>query len=399
MQRMHLSPGSVWLTVLLGLLLALTPLGTDAYLPALPAMALEFGAPVSAVQLTITTFFLGIAGGQLAWGPLSDRHGRRPVLLAGLGLYLAATIACISSDSIGAIIFWRFVQGLGMSSGPVLSRTIVRDLYSHEHAARMLARMTIVFSIVPIAAPLLGAQLLAWMGWRATFGLLAFMAIVLLAGVAAGLRETAPRERHPVSASGILAVFASVLRERQFTAPFAVMLLSQAGLFAFVTNSAFVLVRALGLSPGEYSVLFAVVMIGQIAGAWFSSRLVMRLGIGGMLRLGTRLACASGLLAAAFAWGGVAHWAAIALPGMAYMFSASCIMPNATAAALSQAISNAGTVSSLMGASSFVLGAAVSVALGALFDGTARPMATGFALAGVAALLAERYLVRRAGVT
>lgn len=125
----------------------------------------------------------------------------------------------------------------------------------------------------------------------------------------------------------------------------------------------------------------------------------MSLGIGGMLRFGTRLACISGFAAAALAWGGVVHWAAIALPGMAYMFSASCIMPNATAAALSQAKSNAGTVSSLMGAASFILGALVSVVLGALFDGTSRPMVTTLALAGAAALAAERYLVRRAGVT
>ena len=396
---MPLSSGSVWLTVLLGLLLALSPLGTDAYLPALPAMAQAFDAPVSAVQLTITTFFLGIAGGQLAWGPLSDRHGRKPVLLGGLALYLVATFACMSAESIGAVVFWRFVQGLGMSSGPVLSRTIVRDLCTHEQAARMLARMMIVFSMVPIAAPILGAQLLAWFDWRATFGLLAFMAIVLLAGVATGLGETAPKERHPVSMRVIFAVFSSALGERKFTAPFAVMLLSQVGLFAFVTNSAFVLVRALGLSPGEYSILFAAVMLGQISGAWYSSRRVMSLGIGGMLRFGTRLACISGFAAAALAWGGVVHWAAIALPGMAYMFSASCIMPNATAAALSQAKSNAGTVSSLMGASSFILGALVSVVLGALFDGTSRPMVTTLALAGAAALAAERYLVRRAGVT
>ena len=396
---MPLSSGSVWLTVLLGLLLALSPLGTDAYLPALPAMAQAFDAPVSAVQLTITTFFLGIAGGQLAWGPLSDRHGRKPVLLGGLALYLVATFACMSAESIGAVVFWRFVQGLGMSSGPVLSRTIVRDLCTHEQAARMLARMMIVFSMVPIAAPILGAQLLAWFDWRATFGLLAFMAIVLLAGVATGLGETAPKERHPVSMRVIFAVFSSALGERKFTAPFAVMLLSQVGSFAFVTNSAFVLVRALGLSPGEYSILFAAVMLGQISGAWYSSRRVMSLGIGGMLRFGTRLACISGFAAAALAWGGVVHWAAIALPGMAYMFSASCIMPNATAAALSQAKSNAGTVSSLMGASSFILGALVSVVLGALFDGTSRPMVTTLALAGAAALAAERYLVRRAGVT
>ena len=394
MPRMHLSPGSVWLTVLLGLLVALTPLGTDAYLPTLPAIAQAFGAPVSAVQLTITTFFLGIALGQLAWGPLSDRFGRKPVLLAGLGLYLAAAFACVDADSVAAIVFWRFAQGLGMSSGPVIARTIVRDLHSHEQAARMLARMMIVFGIVPIAAPLIGAQLLEWWGWRAVFGLLAAMAVVLLASVAAGLGETAPRERAQVSPGRILAVFGTVTSERKFTAPFAVMLCSQVGIFAFVTNSAFVLVKALGLSPREYSALFAVVMIGQITGAWFTSRMVMRLGIAGMLQLGTRLACGSGLLAAALAWSGVDHWLAIALPCMAFMFSASCIMPNATAAALSPFQRNAGTVSSLMGATQFVVGASVSVVLGALFDGTARPMATAFGLAGVAALLTERYLLR-----
>ena len=396
---MHLSPGSVWLTVLLGLLVALTPLGTDAYLPTLPAIALAFGAPVSAVQLTITTFFLGIALGQLAWGPLSDRFGRKPVLLAGLALYLASALACLGAESVAAISMWRFIQGLGMSSGPVIARTIVRDLYSHEQAARMLARMMIVFGIVPIAAPLIGAQLLEWWGWRAVFGLLAVMAVALLASVAAGLRETAPRERIAVSPGRILAIFGTVLRERRFTSPFAVMLCSQIGIFAFVTNSAFVLVQALGLSPREYSALFAVVMIGQITGAWFTSRMVMRLGIAGMLRLGTRLACGSGLLAAALAWGGVDHWLAIAVPCMAFMFSASCIMPNATAAALSPFQRNAGTVSSLMGATQFGVGASVSIILGALFDGTARPMASAFALAGATALLAERYLVRRAAAT
>ena len=125
----------------------------------------------------------------------------------------------------------------------------------------------------------------------------------------------------------------------------------------------------------------------------------MRLGIAGMLRLGTRLACVSGLLAAALAWMGVGHWLAIAVPCMAFMFSASCIMPNAIAAALSPFQRNAGTVSSLMGATQFVVGASVSILLGALFDGTARPMASAFALAGATALLAERYLVRRAGAT
>ena len=398
MRRMHLSPGSVWLTVLLGLLVALTPLGTDSYVPTLPAIAQAFGATVAEVQFTITTFFFGIAAGQLAWGPLSDRFGRKPALLCGLVLFLGSAAACLGAESVAGITWWRFVQGLGMSSGPVIARTIVRDLHSHEKAARMLARMMVVFGIVPIAAPLIGAQLLAWWDWRGTFGLLATVAVCLVASVATGLKETVPQRTATISPARIAHTFASILRERRFIAPFCVLLGVQVGIFAFVTNSSFVLVKALGLSAREYSFLFALVMVGQIAGAWFTSRMVMRLGIAGMLRFGTRLACAAGLLAAVLAWSGAGHWLAIVVPFMAFMFAASCVVPNATAAALSPFPASAGTASSLLGACAFLLGASVSIVLGALFDGTARPMATALALAGLGALLAERFLMRRPGV-
>lgn len=395
---MPLSPGSVWLTVLLGLLVALTPLGTDSYVPTLPAIALAFGAPVSAVQFTITTFFFGIAAGQLAWGPLSDRFGRKPALLCGLALFLVSALACIGADSLAGITFWRFAQGLGMSSGPVIARTIVRDLHSHEQAARMLARMMVVFGIVPITAPLMGAQLLEWWGWPATFVLLAVVAFALMMSVVTGLQETAPPNAGASSMAGIARTFAQILREPRFIAPFCVLLCIQLGIFAFVTNSAFVLVEALGLSPRGYSILFAVVMIGQIGGAWFTSRMVMRAGIARMMGFGARLACVTGLTAAALAWSGVGHWLAIVLPFMGFMFAASCVMPNATAAALSPFPGSAGTASSLLGACAFVFGAAVSMVLGALYDGTARPMTSALALAGLGALLAERFLMRRPGM-
>src|SRR2546423_2791339 len=148
--------GSSSLTLFLGLLVALTPLGTDSWQPILPALAADLGAPVREAQLTVTTCFIGLAIGQLAWGPISDRFGRKPVLLAGLSLACVAALGCTTAASAGEVALGRFVLGLGMSSGPVVGRAIVRDLYSHELAAGLLARMTVVFSVVPIAAPLLG---------------------------------------------------------------------------------------------------------------------------------------------------------------------------------------------------------------------------------------------------
>jgi DHA1 family bicyclomycin/chloramphenicol resistance-like MFS transporter len=383
------------LTLLLGVLIALTPLGTDLYLPALPAIGRALQAPVEQTQHTVTTFFLGLAIGQLVWGPLSDRYGRKPVLLAGLLLALLAALAGGLATAVGTLTWVRFAQGVGLSAGPVAARSVVRDLFAHEHAAQLLARMTIVFSIVPIAAPLAGAVLLE-LGWPAIFAALAAVALLLIVAVARGLPETAPRTPSDAANAGRLVQrFGAILREPRFTAHGVLLLCSFSGIFAFVSSSAFVLQQGLGVAPARYALLFATVMLGQIAGAWLSSRLVMRLGIGAMLRLGTRLACAAGVVALGLALGGAQHWSAVIAPMAAYMFACSCIIPAATAAALSPFPGAAGAASSLIGTLQFALGAAVSSALGAAFDGTAGPMALVIALGGSGALLSERFLVRR----
>ena len=147
------------LTVLLGALIALPALGTDFFVPSLPALAQAFEIDAAGAQLAITTYFAGIAAGQLAWGPLSDRYGRKPVLLVGLGTMLAASLAALVAESLVALSVARLAQGLGMSAGAVMGRSVVRDLYAHEEAARMLAAMMIVFSVVPVSAPLAGVGL------------------------------------------------------------------------------------------------------------------------------------------------------------------------------------------------------------------------------------------------
>jgi DHA1 family bicyclomycin/chloramphenicol resistance-like MFS transporter len=380
--------------VLLGALIALPALGTDMFVPALPALARALSAEVGAAQLTLTTYFIGLAAGMLLWGPLSDRYGRKPVLLAGLATMLVSSIIGSLMASVAAVALARLAQGLAMSSGAVIARSIVRDLHAHEQAARLLSRMTIVFSIVPIAAPLAGAALAGAAGWQAVFACMAAISAVLLAAVAYGLRETAPAERRSVELAAVLRTFAQVLRERRFLAPFLLVLCSHMGILAWVSNSAFTLVRGVGVTTVAYGAMFAGVMLGQIAGAWCSSRLVMRLGIARLLRFGAALMLAAGMTAAALAWAGVAHWVAVVLPFMAFVFGTALIVSNATAAALSPFPRAAGSASSLIGAIGFTMGALISTLLGAVFDGSARPMATVAAAAGLAAFLFERFMSR-----
>jgi DHA1 family bicyclomycin/chloramphenicol resistance-like MFS transporter len=384
---------SLRLTVLLGVLIALPALGTDLFVPALPVLAQALGVEVGAAQFTLTTYFVGLAVGMLLWGPLSDRYGRKPVLCAGLVTMLGASLVAAFVDSVAAVAAARLVQGLAMSSGAVIARTVVRDLHAHEQAARLLARMTIVFSIVPIAAPLAGAALAGNAGWRAIFWCFTGVAALLVLATVTGLRETVPSARSSVHPADIARSFRLILGERRFVTPFLLVLCAHLGILAWVSSSAFVLVRGFGVSTAGYGLAFAAVMLGQISGAWASSRLVLRVGIARLLQLGAALMLAAGAAATALAWAGVAHWAAVVLPFLVFLFGTALIVPNATAAALSPFPGSAGAASSLIGAVGFTVGALISLGLGIAFDGTARPMTTVAGVAGAAAFVLHRWLV------
>jgi len=383
---------SLPLTLLLGVLISLSALGTDLYVPALPSVALAFSAPASHAQATITTYFAGLAAGELLWGPLSERYGRKPVLLVALALMLGATATAAAAGSVAAIAAARLVQGVGMAGGVVLGRSIARDLHAHEQAARLLSRMMIVFSLVPIAAPIAGALLVSGRGWPAIFWTYSAIAVALFVTVAAGLRETATSLSATTPAQ-VARRFHEILGDRRFVAPFLLLLGSQMAIICWVSNSAFALVRE-GVSARAYGLMFAGVMLGQIAGAWTSSRLVLRLGIARLLRAGGRLALAGGGVAAALAWAGVEHWTATVVPFAVLLFGTALIIPNASALALSPFPHAAGAGSSLMGALGFACGALVSALLGAAFDGTPRPMASAAALAALGVFVCERMVLR-----
>jgi len=388
--------GSIPFTLLLGVLLALTALGMDMFLPSVPVIARAFGAPPGAAQFCVTTYLLGLAVGQLTWGPVSDRFGRKPVLLAGLGLFLASSACGAAADSINALGLLRFAQGVGMSSGPVVARSIVRDLYAREQAAHLLARMMAVFGVIPVAAPLIGGQAVALSSWPAVFWVFSTIALALLAAVGFGLRETAPPGRPSIAPARIAASYAVLFGDARFRASLATMLLAQLGIIAFVSSSSLAMVQALQLTPTAFSVLFAAIMLGQIVGGVIGSRLVIRAGIGRMVRLGALLSFAGGSLLAALALMGAPHWSAVVLPMLLYLFGCAFMLPSAAAAALSPFPQMAGAASSLMGALPFGLGALVSAGLAGAYDGTTRPMALAIALFGFLAFLSERYFFNKA---
>src|SRR5438874_2827851 len=304
---------------------------------------------------------------------------------------LVVTAASPFMPSAGSLAAARLAQGLGMSGGVVVARSIVRDLHAHEQAARLLARMMIVFSIVPIAAPVSGALLTSAAGWRAIFWTYALIAGGLLAAVIAGLRETAPAERRSVHPVAIAAGFAGMLAEPRFLGPLLVVLACQLAILSWVASSAFTL-AGMGVSVDAYGWMFAGVMLGQITGAWAASRLVVRLGMARLMRSGSSLVLAGGAAAAAFAWAGAAHWAAIVAPFALLLFGSALVLPNATALALMPFPRAAGSASSLIGAIGFTAGALLSTLLGSLFDGTPRPMASAAALAGIGVFGFERLL-------
>ena len=393
---MNHQESSLRFTILLGALIALPALGTDLFAPVVPALSESLSATVSVGQFTLTAFFVGIAAGQILWGPLSDRYGRKPVLVLGLLIMLASSTGAALAGSVEAVSFARLAQGLGMSSGALIGRTIVRDLYVHEQAARLLARMTIVFSVVPICAPVAGALLVGAAGWPSVFVAMAAVAVLLL-GAITGLRETAPAERRSVHPIAIARTFIAILGDRRFSAPFLLILCSHIGVLAWVSSSSFVLLRGLGVSALAYGFMFAAVMLGQISGAWASSRFVLRLGIPRLLRFGAGLMLAAGLAAAVLAWAGAGHWLAVVLPFMAFLFGTALVFSNAMAAALAPFPQSAGSATSLIGAIGFACGALVSAGLGAAFDGTARPLATLAAAAGLGAFFFERAMAREVG--
>jgi DHA1 family bicyclomycin/chloramphenicol resistance-like MFS transporter len=384
------------MTVLLGALIAVSPFAMDIYLASMPSMTQALAATPEQVQLTLSVYMYGWGIAQLFAGPLSDRIGRRPALLGGLAVFVFASVACALSRNVFVLIGARLVQAASLASIAVVPRAVVRDLYSGEQAAHVLALMGIVLGIAPVVAPILGSHVHVLLGWPANFVLVALYGALLWWFVRKMLPETLVQpDARATRPAVILSNYRQLIRSRAFTGYVLVAAFGFSGLFAFLAGSSFVFVSVLGESERGFGWLFGTVMLGNITGSMIGSRFVRSVGIERMVRAGTLLMVVAGSVLGTLALAGADHPVAIVVPMFAYMVAFMLTMPPATAGALTPFPKIAGSASSLMSFGQFLLASTAALVVGITFDGTSRPMAFAIALASIGAFLSFRILCPR----
>ena len=389
-----LRPASLATTALLTALVALGPISTDLYLPSLPGLERYFSADIAHVQLTLSVFLIGLAAGQLAYGPLSDRFGRRPVLLAGLVLYVAASIGCAFAPSVPILIFARLLQALGACAGPVICRAIVRDVHGRSDAARILSYMGAAMALAPALGPIAGGYVEAWLGWRANFAILCTYGALGLILAFAMLPETAPhRGEEGGWLDSALRGYLSLFGHRVYIGFVFCCSLAYGGIFCFISGSSFVFVDIIGLTPQRYGLCFAAIVLGYITGTLAGGRLTKRVGLERLVRVGGIISAFGGiaLIASVLAFGATVP--GILAPTFVYMAGTGLVMPNAMAGAIGPFPRIAGTAAALLGFVQMGLAAIGGAIIGHLANGTAIPMAAGIALVGALQPLIYRLLI------
>ena len=353
--------------ILLALVTAIAPAALHMLVPALPMLAAVFEAAPGAVQLVLTLFLAGIACGQLVYGPLSDRFGRRPVLLAGLTLFLFGTVLCGLAWSLPALLVGRTLQALGGCAGMVLGRAIVRDIYDRERSASALATIMMVMSLAPSLSPAIGAYLAQWVGWRADFVLLGAVGAAVLALTAVKLEET----HAPASANFVTMIAASValLRSATFLSFVFATAFTSASWFTFLAAAPYLLAERLHQPPSLYGVMILLPMVGYIIGNASVVRLSVLLGSSRLFVLGLALSLASGVMLAFWCLADLTPWA-LFVPMAISSIGNGMSQPSGVAAALSVYPRIAGAASGLMGFAQMIIAALGTLLLGLLPRGS-----------------------------
>jgi len=378
-------------------LVAFQAISTDLYLASLPTMVQVFATSEAKVQLTLSVFLLGSALMQLAYGPISDRFGRRPVLRVAIALYVAASLACAMAPTIEALIFFRLMQAVGSCAGVTLGRAVARDLYSPVVAARVLAYMASAMAIAPIVGPMLGSWMTVHLGWQANFLFLAGFGAICLIGLYTLLDETNLHpDPHAIAPKRIVANYLSLLGDRVFLGYALAVTLAYCGIFSFISGSSFTLIDVLGLPTEYFGFCFGAAAAGYSIGALTAGKLIQRFGIERMVTAGTLISAVFGVLGAALAWAGIANIWAVLLPFIVVMAGIGFTLPAGIAGAIGPYPRMAGAASAMVGFLQLGIAAAVGVGVGQILDGTTRPMTTAVAVVSVIGLAVFWLLVKRA---
>lgn len=379
---------SLQLILLLGAIAALTPLAIDMYLPAMPSIARDLAVSPSAVQVTLTAYTAGFAIGQLLHGPLADSYGRRPVLIVGVVLFAVA--ACVSALSQGIVeLTWvRAAQGFAGASAAVIIQALVRDMFEREEFARTMSFITLVMTVAPLAAPMMGGYLSIWFGWRSIFWLLALFSLVIILAVMVKIPETLPKEKRlPFHLGSILRNYA-----RMLITPAAVGLIfssgfSFAGMFTFLTVGSFVYIDLYHVSTEHFGLLFGLNIVCLIMMTSINGRMVKKMGSHWMLRFGLTVQLLAGIGLVCGQLFGLGLWGVV-IPVMLFVGTISIIGSNTMACLLAKYPHMAGTASSLAGTMRFGTGTVVGGMVAMMPDATAWPMALTMA---VCALLSASF--------
>ena len=388
------------LLALLALLSAFTPLSIDLYLPALPIIAVDLHGTAADLQLTLSAFMIAFGVGQIFYGPAGDRFGRRPVILGGLCVYVLTSIGCAFADEAMHLVFLRLFQGLAACGSVVLARTMVRDLAERDQAARAMSLMMACTSIAPMLAPLIGGQILWFVGWRAIFWTLAGIGVFALVTTYFRLPETLrPEYRQPLVLSAILKRFGELVRHKAFMGYAFTTSFMFSALLSFLSGSPFVFIEKYGIPPRSYGVIFGAMVVFMTIGSLLNARFVRRLGSDRILRYAVIVpgVCGVGSLVLGqieARYGTIGMWPIVACfaPQIATI---SLIGPNSMALALQRYPHMAGTASSLMGVMQFGIGSLFGAAVGQTYDGTIGPMTVAMGLAGILCFVSNRLLVPR----
>lgn len=374
------------LIILLGALTAFGPMAIDMYLPGLPAMSRDLGVETAAGQLTIASFFVGFAFGQLFYGPVSDRLGRRVPLLAGVLIFMAASVGCAFATSMEALIALRFLQAVGASSAPLISRAVVADRCSGVEAARTFSMLMLVMGLAPILAPTIGGLLLLAGGWRSIFWVLAGFGALALVWALLALPETLPAAARKLRPrEQVLKAYWQVLTNRTIVSYAMLAAFGSAALFSYIGNAPTLIIEVYGISPAHFGWVFGLNAAALIAATQINRILLSRHSPITLIRRANAAMLVLAVLMVASALTGFGGMWGVLVPMFFIMATLGFTTSNATALAMDIDHARAGTVSSVVGSLQFTVGAVFAAATSAVNDGTAAPMALGILAAALCA--------------